>query len=168
MVPQQTAWLPHKGRVWRFLHTWTYMMTAITTAISIDNVRNWHSTQSCAHVAIVVRWPWQWWCTHSLHSVSVVSGISWKWSDENTSIDRNTANKTPADICLQIAFTNAKLQHFIYIRWKWMILSMIQTIFVSFILKMTLNRYFPAITFGGCLLISYLCRKIERYAKERI
>ena len=40
-----------------FLHTWTYTVTAIKTAANIDNVRNWHSTQSCAQVAIAVRWP---------------------------------------------------------------------------------------------------------------
>ena len=109
MAPQQAVRLPHKGCAWYSLHTWTYTMTAIMTAVNIGNVRNWHSTQSCAQVAITDRWPWQLWCTQSLHSVSVVCEISWIWSDENISIGKNTANKIYADICLRIVFTAAKI-----------------------------------------------------------
>ena len=55
MAPQQAVSLLHKGWALYSLHTWTYTVTAIMTAVSIDNVSNWHSTQSCAQVAITDR-----------------------------------------------------------------------------------------------------------------
>ena len=104
IVPQQALWQMHKVWARNFLHTLIYTVTASITATNIGNVRNWHSTHSCAHVAIAVRWPWQLWCTQSLHSVSIACGASWIWSDDKASIGRNTANKKNADICLRVSF----------------------------------------------------------------
>ena len=112
IAPQQTVWQSHIGWARNFLQTWTYTMTATIIAASIGKVRNWHSTQSCVHVAVAVKWPWQLWCTQSLHSVSLVCGASWMCSDDNISIGRNTANKTIADICLLVVFTAAKVRSF--------------------------------------------------------
>jgi hypothetical protein len=48
------------------------------------------------------------------------------------------------------------------------IFHLYKVIYASFLLNITLNSHFSAIIFGECLLISYLCRIIDRYAKERI
>ena len=116
MVPQHMAWTLCRSWAWLFKHTWTYTMTTITVAVIIVSVTNWHSTQSWAHVAVAVMCPWQLWCTQSLHSVSVACGTSWKWSEENISIGRNTANKIHAEICLRIVFTTAKVRIIILFR----------------------------------------------------
>ena len=49
--------------------------TLSTTAASMGNERNWHSTQSCVKLAVAVKWPWQLWCTQSVQVVSVVDGV---------------------------------------------------------------------------------------------
>ena len=114
IAPQQAVWQSHTGWAQRILHTWIYNVTAIMIAVIIGKIRNWHNTQSCAHVAVVVRWPWQLWCTQSAHSVSLVWGTTWMWADDSTSIGTNTANSNHEAICrLASCFTAAKIQRFL-------------------------------------------------------
>jgi hypothetical protein len=41
-------------------------------------------------------------------------------------------------------------------------------LFLHFVINFNYLMHFSAKIFGECLLISYLCRKIEQYAEERI
>lgn len=92
-------------------------MTAAAAAVSMVSVRNWHSTQSCAHVAVWVRCPWQLWCVQSIQSFSAwETASSCTWSDEKTSIGRNTANSNHDARCrFVVKFTAAKVIRFFWI-----------------------------------------------------
>lgn len=56
----------------------------------------------------------QWCCTQSAHSSSADEGCTgWVWSDDSSSIGRNTANSTrDAIFCLTLTLTAAKIRHF--------------------------------------------------------
>ena len=111
IAPQQEVWQSHKDWALYFLHTWTYIVTAIIIAASIGNVRNWHSTQSCAQWGVTVIWPWQLWCSQSTHSVAMVSPVSWMWTDDSRSIGTNTANSNHEAICcFFVSFTATKVR----------------------------------------------------------
>ena len=114
MTPQVTVTIRQRFRAYKRKPLFKTTAKSTAAATSIGSVRNWHSTHSCMCFVICVRCPPQWWCTHSVQDASAFSEDSWMCNDDSTSIGRNTANKTYADICLRIVtFMTAKLQQFI-------------------------------------------------------
>lgn len=73
--------------------------TARAVPATNDSIRNWQSTQSSNDIDNCVKWPWQWWSTHSLQSRILFCTDSWTWSDDRISIGTKTANSNHEAIC---------------------------------------------------------------------